>query len=40
MKTQKGFTITELLAVLVLLFSLACVGGIVYVAWHFISKFW
>jgi type II secretory pathway pseudopilin PulG len=40
MKTQKGFTITELLAVLMLLFWFACVVGIIYVALHFIAKFW
>lgn len=37
MNKQKGFTLTELLAVL--LFGVA-VGGISYVLIHFISKFW
>lgn len=39
-KNQKGFTLTELMVCLALLLQLAVVGGIIYVAVHFITKFW
>lgn len=40
MNRQKGFTVTELIAALFLLFWLACVCGAIYIAVHFIAKFW
>lgn len=42
MKTnQKGFTLVELLIVVVGgLGAIVTFGGVVWVAWHFISKFW
>ncbi len=45
-KPTKGLTLGHLLGfgfvlwVMWVLFLLAAVGGIVYVAWHFISKAW
>lgn len=40
MKYQKGFTIIELLMVLVFVLALSIGGSLLYVAWHFIAKFW
>lgn len=40
MNKQHGYTITELLVILWFLFVLAMVGGGIYVAVHFITKFW
>jgi prepilin-type N-terminal cleavage/methylation domain-containing protein len=40
MNKQSGFTLIELLIVLAGLASLAIVVGMLYVAVHFISKFW
>jgi Tfp pilus assembly protein PilE len=40
MNKQRGFTIIELGGVLFFLVWLACVSAILYVAYHFISKFW
>jgi len=37
---RKGFTILELLMVLWALFVLCIIGGVIYVACHFIAKFW
>lgn len=39
-KVAAGFTLTEVAAVLVMLFSALLVGGLFYVAFHFISKYW
>jgi prepilin-type N-terminal cleavage/methylation domain-containing protein len=39
-KFQRGFTLHELLIGMFLVLWLAAVGGILYVAWHFISKWW
>lgn len=40
MRNQRGFTLIELLICLAILFCIAAVGGMVYVAIHFIAKFW
>lgn len=40
MKNQKGFTVVELLIALGCLVALALVFGGIYVAVHFIGKFW
>jgi prepilin-type N-terminal cleavage/methylation domain-containing protein len=40
MAKQLGFTLIELLIVLAVLASLAIGVGMLYVAVHFISKFW
>ena len=37
---QKGFTLIELVMVLWLLFCAAGVVGVVWMACHFIAKFW
>jgi prepilin-type N-terminal cleavage/methylation domain-containing protein len=37
---KKGYTLIELIIVLGLLVSVAAIGGLVYVAIHFIAKFW
>ena len=39
-RKQQGFTAYELLAVLWGLFVFGCVGGVIYVACHFIAKYW
>jgi hypothetical protein len=40
MLKQKGFTIMDLFAALGVLLWLSAVCAIVYVAWHFIVKYW
>lgn len=40
MNKQSGFTLIELLVVLACAVSLATAAGLLYVAVHFISKFW
>ena len=41
MKSQKGFTLVELLVTIVVGFiTLGVGGGLLYVAGHFIIKFW
>lgn len=40
MKNQKGFTLIHLVGLLVALLWLAFVGGLIWVACHFIAKFW
>jgi Tfp pilus assembly protein PilE len=37
---QSGFTVVELIIVVAIVVKLAILGGLVYVAWHFISKVW
>jgi Tfp pilus assembly protein PilE len=37
---QSGFTVVEFIIVTVILVKLAILGGLVYVAWHFLSKIW
>ena len=41
---ESGYTIVELFVVLAsllsLVVSLAILGGLAYIAWHFVSKFW
>lgn len=37
---NKGYTVIELMAVIAVILSLAVTGGLVYAAFHFISKFW
>ncbi len=37
---QKGFTIVELLCVIVAVSIIAACGGALYVLGHFIAKFW
>ena len=39
-KNCAGFTVVELLCVLGILCSLAFGGFLLYVGWHFVSKFW
>ena len=38
-KTQRGFSLPELMFVLFFLLATAAAGGIVYVVIHFIAKF-
>lgn len=40
MGNQSGYTVTELIICLGFLGAIAMLGGIIYVACHFISKFW
>ena len=40
MKNQKGYTVIELLMVIWFFVIIAALGGIGYLAWPFISKFW
>jgi hypothetical protein len=40
MKNQKGFTVVELLVLLAFLVSIGIGCSLLYVGWHFISKFW
>lgn len=40
MNNEKGYTVVELITALDILAVLAFWGGMIYVAWHFISKFW
>ena len=41
MKKQKGFTLVELVVTLVALVLVPVIlGGLGYVAYHFIAKFW
>jgi hypothetical protein len=37
---QKGFTLTELIIVVWGIIVLSLIGFGLYVAWHFVSKFW
>ena len=37
---QKGFTLVELMTVLVFLVFVVIGGGLLYTAFHFITKFW
>jgi type II secretory pathway pseudopilin PulG len=39
-KSQRGYTLVELVITICGLFSLALVGLLVYVALHFIMKLW
>jgi hypothetical protein len=40
MSKQRGFTSMEAIMVIIGLLWLLLVGGLVYIAVHFISKFW
>lgn len=40
MKKQLGYTLTELLVIVWFGLIVAAVGTVIYVAVHFISKFW
>jgi type II secretory pathway pseudopilin PulG len=40
MKNQTGFTLVELMVVIWFVLIVIAVGGGLYVAHHFISKFW
>jgi prepilin-type N-terminal cleavage/methylation domain-containing protein len=40
MKNQKGFTVIELMIVIGALGVLSCIVAVVWVAFHFISKYW
>lgn len=40
MNRSKGFTITELLVCIFAIAGLVLVGGFIYVAIHFLVKFW
>ena len=37
---QKGFTVVELAILIVFVASAAISCGLLYVAWHFVSKLW
>jgi prepilin-type N-terminal cleavage/methylation domain-containing protein len=39
-KFQRGFTLIELVMTLLILASLTITGGIFYILFHFIQKFW
>jgi Tfp pilus assembly protein FimT len=40
MNKQCGYTLTELLALLVILFWLAILGAGIWAVCHFVAKFW
>jgi len=40
MKNQKGFTVVEMLVCIWFLLCVSVVVGVLYAAFHFISKFW
>jgi prepilin-type N-terminal cleavage/methylation domain-containing protein len=40
MKKQRGFTVVEILAVLITLSVIAGACGAIYIGLHFIAKFW
>ncbi len=40
MKWQKGYTLVEMFIAIILVAALGLAGSIVYIGWHFISKFW
>ena len=40
MKTEKGITFMIAVWILGILFNVALFGAIIYVAWHFVSKWW
>lgn len=40
MKNQKGYTLVELLIAVSMLASIAFGCFLIYIAWHFIQKFW
>ena len=40
MKMKHGFTLVALFYIGAIIFNLALVGAIIWVAWHFISKWW
>jgi hypothetical protein len=40
MKIDKLFTVTALIYLGALIFNLALLAAIIWVAWHFISKWW
>ena len=40
MKNQKGYTVTELLIVILFIAMLIAAGFIVYAVIHFVGKFW
>lgn len=39
-KYQKGYTLVELLFVVWFLLAVSIIGGVGYVAFHFLAKFW
>ena len=40
MKKQRGYTLIELLICIIFFVAFALGGTVLYVAWHFISKYW
>ena len=40
MSKQSGFSVVELLCVLGILGSLAFTGFVLWICWHFITKYW
>lgn len=40
MKKQRGYTLIELLICIIFIVALGLGGTILYVAWHFLSKYW
>jgi Tfp pilus assembly protein PilE len=39
-KNNKGFTFTELIIVIGFVLSISLIGAGIYVAFHFVTKFW
>lgn len=40
MKLKNGFPLVALIYVGAIILNLALLGGVIWVAWHFISKWW
>jgi len=40
MKNENGFTVIEIVIVLAMVFFCSIVISLIYVAYHFISKYW
>ena len=40
MQNHKGYTLTDIMAILAALAVICLMGTFIYVAFHFISKFW
>jgi hypothetical protein len=39
-KTEAGFTLSEIAILGVIICQLALLAGVIWIAWHFISKWW
>jgi hypothetical protein len=40
MKLKTGITLMALVYIGAIIFNVALIGGIIWVVWHFISKWW